>query len=283
MAERATEGARAFPHADPPLSDDYSRSAENASTVIAGHRVLGQTERLASVGQVIAGVAHELNNPLSAILLFAEDLLQIERPGDEAEALTIIVQQARRSRAIVRDLLSFVRSREVTRVPICPRALLERISRTLRPQTDEMGVAFHVEVSAIDQIYVDHAGIEQVVTNLVMNAAQATGAGGNVWMRCYADASDYVMEVIDDGPGLSPDVQAHMFEPFFTTKPIGQGTGLGLSVSVGIVQQHGGMITAANRDPREGSGARFIVRLPSPAQAHPIDPSEESGNSILVA
>jgi two-component system NtrC family sensor kinase len=266
------------------LSDErYRSSTENSSSFIATAQALGQTEKLASIGQVIAGVAHELNNPLSAILLFAEDLLQIDRPADEAEALTIIVQQARRSRAIVRDLLSFVRSREATRVPVCPATLFDQISRTLRPQTDELGVVLHAEVSAVELIHVDSAGIEQVVTNLVMNASQATGAGGNVWMRCYAEATGYVIEIVDDGPGLSAEVQTRMFEPFFTTKPMGHGTGLGLSVSVGIVERHGGTISAENRDPRDGSGARFIVWLPTPAKAHAGPASGESGDSILVA
>jgi two-component system NtrC family sensor kinase len=242
-----------------------------------------QTEKLASIGQVIAGVAHELNNPLSAILLFAEDLLQVDRPADEAEALTIIAQQARRSRAIVRDLLSFVRSREITRAAVSPRELLDKISRTLRPQTTELGVALHVDASGIELIHVDPAGIEQVITNLVMNGAQSTGAGGNVWMRCYGEPGGYVIEVLDDGPGIPGDVLTRIFQPFFTTKPMGQGTGLGLSVSAGIVERHGGTIGAENVDPRNGRGARFIVRLPSPAKTHSVEPTDQSGDSILVA
>jgi signal transduction histidine kinase len=255
--------------------------------VRATEQALHQAEKLAAIGQLISGVAHELNNPLSAILLFAEDLLTVERPGDEQEALGIIAQQARRSRGIVRDLLSFVRVPQVTRVPVCPRTLLDQISRTLHPQIDELGVVLHVEVSAIDEIHVDHIGIEQVVTNLVMNAAQATGEGGNVWTRAFAEPNGYVIQVTDDGPGIPPDVLARMFEPFYTTKPMGQGTGLGLSVSMGIVQQHGGTIAAANRDPREGRGAVITVRLPSPAKAmavdDSIDHSMERGDSILVA
>jgi two-component system, NtrC family, sensor kinase len=241
---------------------------------------LQQPEKLAAIGQFVSSIAHELNNPLAAILLFAEDLLTIERPAEEQEALGIIAQQARRSRAIVRDLLAFVRSRDIVRTEVCPRTLFEQISRTLHHQLDELGVGHHVDVVALEAIHVDAAGIEQVVMNLVMNAAQAMGPGGNVWMRAYPEPNGYVIEVVDDGPGISPDVLPRMFEPFFTTKPVGQGTGLGLSVSLGIVQQHGGTITASNRDASEGSGARIVVRVPAPAKAMPV---EERGDSILVA
>lgn len=243
-------------------------------------KALQQPEKLAAIGQFVSSIAHELNNPLAAILLFAEDLLTVERPDEEREALGIIAQQARRSRAIVRDLLAFVRSREIVRVEVCPRTLLEQISRTLHPQLAGLGIEHHVHVEALEAIHVDAAGIEQVVTNLVMNAAQAMGPGGTVWMRAYPESGGYAIEVVDDGPGIPADVLPKMFEPFYTTKPMGQGTGLGLAVSLGIVQQHGGTITAANRDPSEGTGARMIVRLPSPARAMAV---EERGDSILVA
>jgi two-component system sensor histidine kinase HupT/HoxJ len=117
----------------------------------------------------------------------------------------------------------------------------------------------------------------------VTNAAQATGEGGNVWIHGRPDANGYVIEVEDDGPGIPADALPHIFEAFYTTKPMGQGTGLGLSVSAGIVEQHGGTISAANRPAAEGGGARVTVRLPSPARAHPVVHSEEDGDSILVA
>jgi PAS domain S-box-containing protein len=271
-AERDERGAIAY-------LDGY---VEDVTHLRDTEHALRQAEKLAAVGQLISGVAHELNNPLSAILLFAEELLCSERPDDETEALTIITQQARRSRGIVRDLLAFVRSREVVRAPICPDDLLRRIARTLEPQVNELGVRLHVSVSAVESIHVDQAGIEQVVTNLVMNAAQATGRDGNVWVHGFAEPGGYAIEVVDDGPGLPPHVLPKIFDPFFTTKPMGQGTGLGLSVSMGIVQQHGGTIVAENRDSR-GRGARLLVRLPAPARAVAVEPAEDSSDSILVA
>jgi PAS domain S-box-containing protein len=244
---------------------------EDVTALRATERALHQAEKLAALGQLVSGVAHELNNPLSAILLFTEDLMASDRTPEEREALAIIAQQARRSRSIVRDLLCFVRSREVTREPVEPREFLGQLRRALQPQLTSLGVTLHVEVpDDAALLHVDRSGIEQVVTNLVINAAQAAGPYGNVWLRTRSEAQDYLIEVLDDGLGIADDILARIFEPFFTTKPMGQGTGLGLSVSMGVVQQHGGTIVAENRGGGE-RGAKFVVRLPMPAPAVAVD------------
>ncbi|MDB4877176.1 MAG: sensor protein [Gemmatimonadetes bacterium] len=255
---------------------------EDVTPLRATEQALRQSEKLAALGQLVSGVAHELNNPLSAILLFTEDLLATQRPVEEQEALGIIAQQARRSRAIVRDLLSFVRSREVMREPIEPNTFLNQVKRALQPQLAELGVTLHVDVPPDGAvIHVDRAGIEQVVTNLVINAAQAVGVGGNVWLAARTEVGQYVIEVTDDGLGIPSEVMPRIFEPFFTTKPMGQGTGLGLSVSLGVVQQHGGSIAAENGSSENASGARFIVRLPMPAVAIAVD--EATAGPIVPA
>ncbi|MEO6877117.1 MAG: ATP-binding protein, partial [Gemmatimonadaceae bacterium] len=261
---------------------------EDVTPLRAKERAIQQSEKLAALGQLLSGVAHELNNPLSAILLFTEDLLATERTPEEAEALAIIAQQARRSRAIVRDLLCFVRNREVAREAVEPREFVGQIKRALQPQLNSLGVTLHVDAHQdAALLHVDRAGLEQVVTNLVMNAAQACGQDGHVWLNTRAEAQGYVIEVIDDGPGIPPDAIERIFEPFFTTKPMGQGTGLGLSVSLGVVQQHGGTLTADNR--AVGQGAKFVVRLPMPAQAIAMDvesatpvPSEVTGSRHVL-
>jgi CheY-like chemotaxis protein len=208
-------------------------------------------------------VAHELNNPIAAILHFAEDLLEDRRSAGDLEALSVIRDQARRSRAIVRDLLSFVRFRDASRERVALRDALAASIKALQPSVDELGASLISELPAPD-VYgnTDRAGLQQIVTNLVINAAQAAGAGGVVRVRALVTEQELVVVVEDTGPGIPATFLDRIFEPFFTTKPVGEGTGLGLSVTLGIVQQLGGRITAENRGPAEGTGARFTVVVP---------------------
>ena len=238
---------------------------EDVTPLRRAQDALRQSEKLAAIGQLISGVAHELNNPLSAILLFVESLLQEERTPDDAEALTQIREQARRSRAIVRDLLSSARGGDVRRVRTSTRELLERIVRGLEPQVEELGAELRLAlVAPLPDIDVDEPAIAQVLTNLVVNAAQAAGAGGTVWVRARPSGTSLQILVEDTGPGIPPEVMSRLFEPFFTTKPHGHGTGLGLPVSRGIVESHLGTLTAETI-PR--GGARFTVSLPAMQEA----------------
>ena len=225
---------------------------------------LSQSSKMQALGQLVSGVAHELNNPLAAILGFSEILLQDCRDDETRESLNIIFGQAQRSRAIVRDLLSFVRHREGrTRAPTDVREMLDRVSRALVPAAASSGAIFEADLSgSYPTLDVDRSGLEQVFTNLVMNAIQAVGAGGHVRLAARTVRDRLEIAVEDTGPGIPADVLPHIFEPFFTTKPVGEGTGLGLSVSLGIVEQHGGTLRAENRPPAEGGGARFVVSLP---------------------
>jgi len=234
---------------------------EDVTAIRTTEQALRQSEKLAALGQLVSGVAHELNNPLSAILLFAEDLLTSERSAEEQEALGLIAQQARRSRAIVRDLLSFVRSREAVREPVETGPFLDQLARALMPQLAELEVWLHVDACE-STVSIDRAGIEQVLTNLIVNAGHATGPGGEIWLSARVSNGQFIVDVADNGPGIRADVLPRIFEPFFTTKPMGLGTGLGLSVSLGVVQQHGGAIVARNRDMGEGGGAQFTMRIP---------------------
>ncbi len=236
---------------------------ENVTPLRAAEQALRQSEKLAALGQLVSGVAHELNNPIAAILHFAEDLLDDERTPADREALSVIRDQARRSRSIVRDLLSFVRFREASRERVQLTEALTASVKALEPLVEEIGAELVAELRA-GEVYAntDRAGLQQIVTNLVINAAQAAGPGGTVRLRAAVSAHELEMIVDDTGPGIPPSVIDRIFEPFFTTKPLGEGTGLGLSVTLGIVQQLGGRITVENRPPSEGTGALFRIALP---------------------
>ena len=222
-----------------------------------------QSEKLAALGQLVSGVAHELNNPLAAILHFAEDLLDDERSAADLEALSVIRDQARRSRTIVRDLLSFVRFRDAARERVSLTEALGASVKALQPTVLQNGGRL---MSSLPEAEIfgntDRAGLQQIVTNLVLNAAQASGRGGVVTVRAVVTEQELAIIIEDTGPGIPPALMDRIFEPFFTTKPLGEGTGLGLSVTLGIVQQLGGRIEVENRGPDEGSGARFTVTLP---------------------
>lgn len=236
--------------------------AEDVTSLRAAEHALRRNERLAAVGQLISGVAHELNNPLSSILHFTEDLLADERPPADFEALGVIRDQARRSRSIVRDLLSFVRKRTVSTEPMSLGEVVAATARALRRTLDTTGVSLHLKIDADPSVVLaDRAGMEQIVTNLVSNAAQACGPGGRIWVHTSRVGSLCRLVVEDSGPGIPPEILPLIFDPFFTTKPMGEGTGLGLSVTLGIVEQFGGRIAVDSRD--DGPGSRFTVQFPA--------------------
>jgi PAS domain S-box-containing protein len=236
---------------------------ENITPLRIAEQAVRQSEKLAALGQLVSGVAHELNNPLAAILHFAEDLLDDERTAADLEALSVIRDQARRSRTIVRDLLSFVRFRDAARDRVQLAAALTTTVKALQPTVEEIGGRLTSELPEAAVFgNTDPAGLQQIVTNLVINAAQASGKGGHVHLRATVADCELTIVVDDTGPGIPATDMGRIFEPFFTTKPLGQGTGLGLSVTLGVVQQLGGRIAVENRGPSEGSGARFTVTLP---------------------
>jgi PAS domain S-box-containing protein len=242
---------------------------EDVTPLRAVEQALRQSEKLVALGRLVSGVAHELNNPLASILHFAEDLLDDERTAEDLEALSIIRDQARRSRAIVRDLLAFVRMRETPREPVRLADALQASIRALKPAVQEIGATLVAEVSDSDIVALtDRAGLQQIVTNLVMNGAQASGRGGDVSFRADIGETELHIIVEDSGPGIPSDVMERIFEPFFTTKPLGEGTGLGLSVTLGLVQHVGGRINVENRD-GDTRGARFTVVLPIDAAEGP--------------
>jgi len=225
-----------------------------------------QSEKLASLGQIAAGIVHELNNPLTSIAGLSEFLLEQKELGQKDRGhLKVIHEQAERAGRIVRNLLTFARKGPAERSHV---ELNELLNRTLMLMSYDL----HLKDIEVDKdlaadlpgVIGDRHALQQVVLNLLTNAAQAVaenpaGRPRTVAVRTWSDGLVH-LRVVDSGPGIPPEARAHLFTPFFTTKEPGQGTGLGLSISYSIVEAHGGHIVF--EQPPEG-GAAFQVDLPA--------------------
>jgi two-component system NtrC family sensor kinase len=227
---------------------------------------LAQAEKMSSLGQMISGVAHELNNPLASIVGYAQ-LIRGAREGDDklAKRLDVLGREAERCRDIVRNLLSFARRREPERRPLSLNEVVKNVVALLRYQLRVDGVRIECELGTdLRAVEGDAHQLEQVLVNLLTNAAQAirqTGEAGTVTIATRAETSGaMVLEVSDTGPGVPVDMRSKIFDPFFTTKAPGEGTGLGLSLVYGIVTDHGGTIDVRARD---GGGSTFRMTLPA--------------------
>lgn len=232
---------------------------------------LRHAERLATVGKLAAGVAHELGTPLNVIDGRAKLISAGEIVGEEAaQSARIISTQVAMVTRVIRQLLDFARRKRPALESQPLAALVNRTLELLRPTAAKKEVQLGHDISAEIRVTADETGLQQILSNLVMNAVQAIQGRGEVRIHAAserrsapvpgASEQDWLrIDVVDDGPGISDETRSHLFEPFFTTKPAGEGTGLGLSVSYGIARDHGGWIELA---PRSTAGSRFCIYLP---------------------
>jgi signal transduction histidine kinase len=224
---------------------------------------LVQTEQLASMGQISAGVAHEINNPLSTILLYSHMLLKAHREGDpESEDIQMIVSEANRCRSIMRGLLDFARQSRVVKTPTDVGTLIRDLVDTTNMKLDGSGVRVTCEIEeALPRLPLDGEQIRQMLVNLVQNGIDAIEGEGRVVVGAgLSEARDLlVLRVKDTGVGMLPEVQKDIFTPFYTTKALGKGTGMGLSIVYGVVKMHAGDIAV---DSEVGKGTSFVVRIP---------------------
>jgi two-component system NtrC family sensor kinase len=225
-----------------------------------------QAEKLAAIGELVAGVAHELNNPLTSISTFAQLLLDDALTTDQQESVHEIKREADRAVAVIRDLLSFSRKTGPRLVPVDLNTLVQHTLRLRSYSLQSAGIEVHTALDPALPVTVgDDQKFQQVLLNLVVNAEYAMHRNErrDLLVRTEQRIENGVpwiaVSVHDTGCGMTPDVQKHIFEPFFTTKPAGVGTGLGLSVSYGIVQAHGGRIDV---ETAPGGGSTFTVLLP---------------------
>lgn len=262
--------------------DAYELLAEDVTARRRQDELVRRSERMSSLGAVLAGTAHELNNPLAAIMGFSQLLLRKRWTPEDRSALEAIHHEALRSATIVKDLLALARRRGVERrAPADLNELVAYIVRTRRYSLETAGIDCELDLApSLPAVRGDRTQLEQVILNLLNNAEQALrprvdaqrqATRGRVVIRTRHDAPDVVVEVEDNGPGVPDDARSDVWDPFWTTKEEGEGTGLGLTVVHTIVVDHGGSVTL-----ERGAlgGARFLIRLPTVASAgQPAEPS----------
>ncbi len=226
---------------------------------------LMQSEKLAATGQLAAGVAHELNNPLGNILLYGKLLLEDLPPTDaRARNLHQIVENTLRCKRIVKSLLDYAKESEVHMTLQDVNEITESSVQMLQNELRLRDVACRLDLApGLPRVSCDRNQVQQVLINLIQNAIQAVEDRGEILLTTALgpEGGAVRITVTDNGPGIPPDVLSHIFEPFFTTKP--SGTGLGLSICYGIVDRHHGRIWAESPTPANGSGAAFTVELPA--------------------
>ncbi|GAB4259960.1 ATP-binding protein [Deferrisoma sp.] len=223
-------------------------------------RKLLENERLVAVGQIVAGVAHEVNNPLAAI---ESALFQVERccQGDGTRYAGVIREGLERIRRVVGQLVDLTRSGEIRREPAALPEVFQSASLFAKMALKRKGVRLESAGAVPDVAFpADRTKVHQVLLNLLLNAADAAGDGGTVRLEAGADEDAVWLAVEDSGPGVPSGDAERIFEPFFTTKPPGKGSGMGLAISRRIAEGHGGTLTVERG--RTLPGARFVLRLP---------------------
>ncbi|HZQ69757.1 MAG TPA: ATP-binding protein [Terriglobales bacterium] len=243
------------------LLSESHRSLENLQRL---QSQVVQKEKLASLGQLVAGAAHEINNPLTAILGYSELLMENSNLGTEQVSMARkIGQQARRTRDLVSGLLSFAQQSPSAKVLVNAGALLQRAVQLQLLPLESKRIRVETQIDPeLPKILGDSNQLLQCFVEIIGNASDALeGVGGGLLnISAWRESGEIVLEFADSGPGIREP--RRVFDPFYTTKPIGKGTGLGLSVTYGLVQDHGGQITCFNRP--EG-GAVFVLRFPASA------------------
>ena len=235
-------------------------------------RKLTQSEKLAALGQLIAGIAHEMNNPLQSVLGHLELLRSTGAfPKPIQRQVQMIYREADRAAKIVRNLLVFAGSRRLTRRPVSLHAVLQKVIALRAPacRALRIEVVRHYD-DKLPRVQSDPMILHQVFLNVIMNAEQAIAAAGRpgrIEITTSSSGGRVVATVRDSGDGIPPEALSRVFEPFFTTKEVGKGTGLGLAITYGIVQEHGGHVSVANHP---SGGAAFTIELPVSQKAAPM-------------
>lgn len=262
------------------LQGSRSELEKTVSTLKNTQAQLIQSEKLSAVGQFVAGVAHELNNPLTAVIGFADLLGSVEKNEKNRHYLDLIGKSAHRCHKIVQSLLSFARQHAPERKLVGINAVIGDVLEIMAYDLRTSGITVKTEFAErLPDLMADSHQLQQVFVNILGNARQAIEPfrqDGEVVVRTRLDGTVVRIEFQDNGPGIRADALSRIFDPFFTTKPVGKGTGLGLSLSYGIIQEHGGKITAQSE---VGHGATFSIELPVPKGVAPVIRDEGAGRT----
>ncbi len=239
---------------------------------------LVQSEKMSAMGQLIAGVAHDLNNPLASVVGFADYMLESSSLADQhREPLRVIQQEAERAANIVKNLLTFARKHQGPWRPTAVPKLLKVTSELMRNDLASRSIELIVDIEPdLPELDIEPTRIQQVIVNLVTNAAQAIEAAeraGRILIRARKWTDGIAIDVSDNGPGIAQAERDKIFDPFYTTKPEGTGTGLGLSISQGIIKEHGGRISLVGSGPH---GTMFRIELPGTSAGHTAEPAPAS-------
>jgi two-component system, NtrC family, sensor kinase len=230
----------------------------------AAKRQMQQTEKLSALGQLAAGVAHELNNPLTSVIGYAQLLRNASAEEQVQRDLDRVIKQAKRAARIVQNLLTFVGDHEPRRIPTDINDVLRTALEMRAYELRAANIAVESDLAPdLPITLADYHQLQQVFFNLILNAEQAmleSHNGGRLALRTrLIDDAVLRVEIQDDGPGIAAENLSRIFDPFFTTKVVGKGTGLGLSICYGIIEEHGGRIWAESD---ADAGATFTIDLP---------------------
>ncbi|MFO8235663.1 MAG: [Fe-Fe] hydrogenase large subunit C-terminal domain-containing protein [Bacteroidales bacterium] len=258
------ENEMCLPYTIEKLHNSVNELAVSNEKLMSMQQALRQSEKMASMGQLSAGIAHELNNPLGVVIMYANILLE-EVPEDSElyNDLKLIVEQTHRCKKIVGGLLNFARKNQVSRTEVDTVQLIENsCDAVIVP--DNVKMVVKTDNLNGRKAYLDQEQMTQILTNLIKNAIDAMPDGGKLTIELADDEHYTIFRVHDTGKGIKPADKEKIFEPFYTTKGIGEGTGLGLATAYGIVKMHKGKITVDSNDNKENgpTGTTFTVKLP---------------------
>ena len=263
VCQGLAESEMCLPYLVEELEETCMRLEHSHAELNSAQQRLLETERLASMGQLSAGVAHEINNPLGTVLLYSHVLLKQFREGDsKRDDIQMILGEATRCKEIVRGLLDFARQSRMSKAPTDLAVLIADVVSVAEPRAKQAGARLMSDVPAdLPMMMIDGTQIRQMLVNLVQNGIDAVGAGGEVRIAAQPlpTTESVIISVSDNGCGIPKENLSKLFTPFFTTKEMGKGTGLGLAIAYGVVKMHSGDVAVESE---VNKGTTFSVTLP---------------------